>query len=152
MKKLLIIFCFTAILLGCDYFSETRICNQIGKDITLKIAFDSSEVNSWSGGMLSNNLTKFLSNYGENLNPIDIDTINYTATYLIRADSCASIEGGNNPRPTFHFFKYLEVINENDTLKLITKEQMIKAFDADRERPEFYFDLLIMEGINNTSR
>jgi hypothetical protein len=152
MKNLLIIFCLTATLVGCDYFNDTRICNQLGKDITLKIVFDSNEVNSWSGGMLAKNLTKFLSNYGENLIPINIDTINYTATYLIQSDSCASIEGGNNRRPTFHFFKSLEVINDNDTLRLTTKEQMRKAFDADREQPEYYFDLLILKGINNASR
>jgi len=142
----------TITLIGCDYYSNTRICNQLGREITLKIVFDSNEVNSWSGGILADNLTQFLKNYGEKLTPLNIDTLNYTATYLIKPDTCASIEGGNIRRPSFHFFKSLEIISGYDTLKLSSKEQMRKAFDADREQPEYYFDLLILKGINHSSR
>ena len=46
----------------------------------------------------------------------------------------------------------MEVINDNDTLRLNTKEQMRKAFDADREEPEYYFNLLITKRDKNTSR
>ena len=152
MIKLIISLLLTTTLLSCDYFNDTRVCNQTGKQIILKITFDSDEVNSWSGGMLAKNLTKTFGNFGENLAPLNIDTVNYSSTYLIKSDTCGSIEGGNNRRPNFHFFKELEVISGDDTLRLRTKEEMRKAFDADREDPKYYFDLLIQKGVKNASR
>jgi hypothetical protein len=152
MKKLLITFLLTTTLVSCDYFNNTRVCNQTGKEIILKITFDSDEVKSWSGGMLVKNVRKTFKNWDENLIPVDIDTINYISTYLIKPDTCGQIEGGNNRRPNFHFFKELEIISGDDTLKLNTKEEMRKAFDADREDPKYYFDLLIQNGVKNASR
>ena len=152
MKKLLITFLLTTTLVSCDYFNDTRVCNQTGKEIILKITFDSDEVKSWSGGMLVKNVRKTFKNWDENLIPVDIDTINYISTYLIKPDTCGQIEGGNNRRPNFHFFKELEIISGDDTLKLNTKEEMRKAFDADREDPKYYFDLLIQKGVKNASR
>jgi hypothetical protein len=152
MKKLLIGLLWTTTLVSCDYFNETRVCNQTRKDITLKITFDPDEVKSWSGGMLVKNVTKTFKNFGDNLIPISIDTINYISTYLIKPDTCGQIEGGNNRRPNFHFFKELEVISGDDTLRLHTKEEMRKAFDRDREDTHYYFDLLIQEGVKNASR
>lgn len=142
----------TATLTSCDYFNDTRVCNQTGKVIKLKITFDSDEVKSWSGGMLVKNVTKTFRNFGDNLIPLNIDTINFISTYLIKPDSCGSIEGGNNRRPNFHFFKELEIISEDDTLRLRTKEEMGKAFDADRKDPKYHFDLLILRGVKNASR
>ena len=152
MKKILITLLLTTTLVSCDYFNDTRVCNQTGKEITLKIAFDSDEVKSWSGGMLVKNVTKTFKNWDENLIPLDIDTINYISTYLIKPDTCGQIEGGNNRRPNFHFFKELEIISGDDTLRLSTKEEMRKAFDADRKDTKYYFDLLIQKGVKNTSR
>jgi hypothetical protein len=151
-KKLLITFLLTTTLVSCDYFNDTRVCNQTRKEIILKITFDSDEVKSWSGGMLVKNVRKTFKNWDENLIPVDIDTINYISTYLIKPDTCGQIEGGNNRRPNFHFFKELEIISGDDTLKLNTKEEMRKAFDADREDPKYYFDLLIQKGVKNASR
>lgn len=102
--------------------------------------------------MLVKNVTKTFRNFGDNLIPLSIDTINYISTYLIKPDSCGSIEGGNNRRPNFHFFKELEIISGDDTLRLLTKEEMRKAFDADREDTKYYFDLLILKGVKNASR
>ena len=152
MKKILITFLLTTTLVSCDYFNDTRVCNQTGKEVILKITFDSNEVKSWSGGMLVRNVTKTFKNWDENLIPLDIDTINYVSTYLIKPDTCGQIEGGNNRRPNFHFFKALEIISGDDTLRLNTKEEMRKAFDADREEPKYYFDLLIQKGVKNASR
>jgi hypothetical protein len=152
MKKLMISLLLTAALLSCDYFNDTRVCNQTGREIILKITFDSDEVKSWSGGMLVKNVTKTFRNFGDNLTPLSIDTINYISTYLIKPDTCGSIEGGNNRRPNFHFFKALEIISGDDTLRLSTKEEMRKAFDADREDTKYYFDLLIQKGVKNASR
>lgn len=142
----------TATFVSCDYFNDTRVCNQTGKEIVLKITFDRDEVNSWSGGMLVKNVTKTFRNFGDNLTPLNIDTINYISTYLIKPDTCGSIEGGNNRRPNFHFFKELEIISGDDTLRLQTKEEMRKAFDADREDTKYYFDLLIQKDVKNASR
>jgi len=50
------------------------------------------------------------------------------------------IEGGNNEKPNFEYFKEIEVWTINDTLRLKTKEEMIKAFGVDKERTSFYFD------------
>jgi hypothetical protein len=152
MKKLIVSLLLTTTLVNCDFFNDTRVCNQTEKEIVLKITFDSDEVKSWSGGMLVKNVTKTFSNWHENLIPVDIDTTDYIVTYLIKPDSCGQIEGGNNLRPNFHFYKELEIISGSDTLKLRTKEQMRKAFDADREDTNFYFDLLIQEGGKNASR
>jgi outer membrane receptor for monomeric catechols len=138
--------------MSCDYFNDTRICNQTRKDIILKVTFDANVVKTWSGGMLVKNLTKTFNSWGDNLIPINIDTINYISTYLIKPDSCGHIEGGNNRRPNFHFYKEMEIISEFDTLKLRTKEQMRKAFDADRSKTKYNFDLLIQEGGKYTSR
>ena len=152
MKKILITLLLTTTLVSCDYFNDTRVCNQTGKEIMLKVTFDSDEVKSWSGGMLVKNVTKTFKNWDENLIPLDIDTINYISTYLIKPDTCGQIEGGNNRRPNFHFFKELEIISGDDTLRLTTKEEMRKAFDADRKDTKYYFDLLIQKGIKNASR
>ncbi len=108
----------TTTLVSCDYFNDTRVCNQTGKEITLKITFDSDEVKSWSGGMLVKNVTKTFKNWDENLIPVDIDTINYVSTYLIKPDTCGQIEGGNNRRPNFHFFKELEIVSVEISLDL----------------------------------
>ncbi|MCE2733703.1 MAG: hypothetical protein LW821_10085 [Flammeovirgaceae bacterium] len=118
MKKILITFLLTTTLVSCDYFNDTRVCNQTGKEITLKITFDSDEVKSWSGGMLVKNVTKTFKNWDENLIPVDIDTINYVSTYLIKPDTCGQIEGGNNRRPNFHFFKELEIVSVEISLDL----------------------------------
>jgi hypothetical protein len=152
MKKLMMSLFVTMTLVSCDYFNNTRVCNQTGREIILKITFDPDEVKSWSGGMLVRNVTKTFRDFGHNLIPLDIDTINYISTYLIKPDSCGSIEGGNNRRPNFHFFKELEIISRDDTLRLRTKEEMRIAFDADREDPKYYFDLLILKGVKNASR
>jgi hypothetical protein len=152
MKKSTIILLLTMTLASCDYFNETRVCNQTGKEIILKITFDSDKVKSWSGGMLVRNVTKTFSDWDDNLIPIDMDTINYISTYLIRPDSCGQVESGNNRRPNFHFYKEMEIVSGYDTLRLQTKEQMRKAFDADREHTSYYFDLLIQEGGKNASR
>lgn len=152
MKKLIACFFLTAILQGCDYFNDTRVCNQTGREIIMRITFDSDVVKSWSGGMLVKNVTKTFTNWDENLIPMDIDTINYISTYFIKSDSCGHIEGGNNRRPTFSFYKELVIISGVDTLRLQTKEQMRKAFDADRSDTNYYFDLLIQEGGKNASR
>jgi hypothetical protein len=138
--------------MSCDYFSETRVWNQTGKEIKLKITFDQDEVKSWSGGMLVKDVTKTFSNWGDNLIPLDIDTINYISTYLIKPNTYAQIEGGPNRRPNFHFYKELVIINGSDTLRLRTKKEMKKAFDADREETKGKFDLLILEGGKNASR
>lgn len=138
--------------MSCDYFNDTRVCNQTGKEIGLKITFDSEEVKTWSGGMLVKNVRETFDNWGDNLTPINIDTVNYISTYLIKPDSCGQIEGGNNRRPNFHFYKELEIVSGSDTLRLRTKEQMRKAFDADRDDTKYYFDLLIQEGGKNGSR
>ena len=98
------------------------------------------------------NFIKTFHNGNNNLIPLDFDTINYISTYSIKPDSCGQVEGGNNRRPNFHFFKELEIITGGDTLKLRTKEEMRKAFDADREDPKYYFDLLIRKGGKNASR
>ena len=143
MKQIVIAVLLTTILVSCDYFNNTRICNQTGEDIKLKITFDSDVIKTWSGGMLVKNVTKTFENWDDNLIPINIDTINYISTYLIKPDSCGQIEGGNNRRPNFHFYKKLEIITKTDTLKLRTKAEMRKAFDADREEPKYFFDLLI---------
>ena len=142
----------TISLVSCDYFNDTRVCNQTGKEIGLKITFDSEEVKTWSGGMLVKNVRETFDNWGDNLTPINIDTVNYISTYLIKPDSCGQIEGGNNRRPNFHFYKELEIVSGSDTLRLRTKEQMRKAFDADRDDTKYYFDLLILEGGKNASR
>ena len=152
MKNLIITLILTLTLSSCDYFNNTRVCNQTRKEIKLKITFDSEVIKTWSGGMLQENLTKTFQDWGENLIPIDIDTINYISTYLIKSDSCGQIEGGNNRRPNFRFYKEIEISSEFDTVRLRTKDQMRKAFDADRDNPEYYFDLLIQEGGKNASR
>ena len=74
--------------MSCDYFNDTRVCNQTGKEIGLKITFDSEEVKTWSGGMLVKNVRETFDNWGDNLTPINIDTVNYISTYLIKPDSC----------------------------------------------------------------
>ena len=102
--------------------------------------------------MLVKDVKKTFTNWDENLVLKDIDTINYISTYLIKPDTCGQIEGGNNRRPNFHFYKEIEIISGLDTLKLLTKEQMRKAFDADRKDTNGYFDLLIQEGGKNASR
>lgn len=152
MKNLIITLILITTLSSCDYFNNTRVCNQTRKEIKLKITFDSEVIKTWSGGMLQENLTKTFHDWGENLIPIDIDTIKYISTYIIKPDSCAQIEGGNNRRPNFHFYKELEIISGFDTIKLRTKDQMRKAFDADRDNSNYYFDLLIQEGGKNASR
>ena len=152
MKQIIISLLLTTILVGCDYFNDTRVCNQTEKEIILKITFDSDVVKNWSGGMLARNVTKTFHNWDDNLIPIHVDTINYISTYLIKPDSCGQIEGGNNRRPNFHFYKELEIVSGSDTLRLRTKEQMRKAFDADRDDTKYYFDLLIQEGGKNGSR
>jgi hypothetical protein len=152
MKNIIIILFLTTTLLSCDYFNNTRVCNQTRKEIKLKISFDSEVIKTWSGGMFVENLTKTFQGWGENLIPIDIDTINYISTYLIKPDSCGQIEGGNNRRPNFHFYKEMEIVSGFDTIRLRTKDQMRKAFDADRDKPNYYFDLLIQEEGKNASR
>ena len=152
MNKIIISVLLTISLVSCDYFNDTRVCNQTGKEIGLKITFDSEEVKTWSGGMLVKNVRETFDNWGDNLTPINIDTVNYISTYLIKPDSCGQIEGGNNRRPNFHFYKELEIVSGSDTLRLRTKEQMRKAFDADRDDTKYYFDLLIQEGGKNGSR
>lgn len=132
-------------MLSCDFFNDTRVCNETGQEIRLKISFDSNAVNTCSGGALKDCLTKTFKTWDDNLFAVDIDTINYCTTYLIKKDSCGQIEGGNNRRPYFSFFRKLEVYTDSDTLTLQTKEQMQKAFNADRENPEYYFDLLIQK-------
>lgn len=152
MKKTIIAFLLTTTFMSCDYFNETRVCNQTDKDITLKITFDSTVVKTWSGGALVKNITKTFQTWDDNLIPIDIDTINYISTYLIKKDSCGQIEGGNNLRPYFEFYKELEIVSGFDTLRLQTKEQMRKAFDADRDDTNYYYDLLIQKNGKNASR
>jgi hypothetical protein len=152
MKKLIIIILLATTLNSCDYFNDTKICNQTGKEITLKITFDSDVVKDWSGGMLTENISKTFNEWDENLIPINIDTINYISTYIIRPDSCANIEGGNSRRPDFHFYKKLEIFTDGDTIRLNTKEGMTKAFAADRKDPNGDFDLLILKGGKHVSR
>lgn len=150
--KVIIPSLLTTFLASCDYFNDTRVCNQTDMEIKMKLTFDSSVVNNWSGGALAENLTNTFRNWGENLVLLDIDTINYISTYLIKPDSCGGIEGGNNRRPHFHFYKGIEVISETDTLRLSTKDEMRTAFDADRSDPKYYFDLLILADGRNASR
>ena len=76
MKNLIITLILTMTLSSCDYFNNTRVCNQTKKEIKLKITFDPEIIKTWSGGMLQENLTKTFHDWGENLIPIDIDTIN----------------------------------------------------------------------------
>ena len=150
MIKILVSLAFVTTFGSCDYFNETRICNQTKNDIILKLTFDMEVVRSWSGGALVDNITRTFQNWGDDLIPINIDTIKYISTYLIRPESCGQIEGGNNRRPNFHFYKKMEIISGDDTLRLQTKEQMRKAFDADRDDPNYYFDLLMQENGKNT--
>jgi hypothetical protein len=142
----------TTILVSCDYFNNTSVCNQTKKEILLKITFNSDEIKNWSGGMLIENVTETFRNWGDNLTPMVIDTVNYISTYSIKPGACGQIEGGNNRRPNFHFYSEIEIISADDTLRLRTKEEMRKAFDADREDPKGYFELLILEGGKNASR
>ena len=152
MKKIVVGLLMTTTFVSCDYFNDTRICNQTKKEIILKITFDPKVIKTWSSGMLVENLTKTFRNWGDNLIPVNIDTINYISTYLIKPDSCGQIDGGNNRRPNFNFFKKIEIISGSNTLKLQTKEEMVKAFDADRKNSNYYFDLLIQENGKNASR
>ena len=152
MKKITLILFLTLTLIGCDYFNDTKICNQTEKEITLKVTFDSDIIKGWSGGMLAQNLSKTFHDWDDNLMPINIDTINFISIYLIKPNSCAQIEGGNNLRPNFHFYKKLEIITEFDTIRLNTKEEMINAFAADRDDPKFDFDLLILKDGKHVSR
>lgn len=152
MKKIIIIILLIATLNSCDYFNYTKICNQTGKEITLKITFDAEVIKEWSGGMLAKDIGKTFHEWDKNLIPINIDTINYISTYILKPDSCAQIEGGNNHRPNFCFYKKLEIITDGDTIRLNTKEEMIKAFSADRNDPKFDFYLLILKGGKHVSR
>jgi hypothetical protein len=152
MKKVILISLLTTTLIGCDYFNDTKICNQSGQEITLKITFDAEVVKGWSGGMLAENIDKTFKEWDDNLIPVNIDTINYISTYIIKPDSCAHIEGGNNRRPNFHFYKKLEIFTNIDTIRLNTKEEMIKAFAADRNDPKYNFDLLILKDGKHVSR
>lgn len=152
MKKSIVFFLLTAALVGCDYFNNTSVCNQTGGEIVLKITFDQDEINNWSGGMLAKDIKGTFSNWDKNLTPIDIDVVTYASTYKIKPNACGQIEGGNNRRPNFHFFKKLEIITESDTLRLTTKEDMRKAFDVDRSDPKGQFHLLILEGGKYASR
>lgn len=152
MKKITIHLLLTIFLASCDFFNDTRICNETGKEITLKITFDSNVVKTWSGGAFADNIAKTFQNWDDNLIAIDVDTINYVSTYLIKNDSCGQIEGGNNRTPYFEFFKKLEVVSDFDTLVLETKEQMRNAFNADRQDPKYYFDLLIQKDGKSASR
>lgn len=102
--------------------------------------------------MLAINLTKTFQNWDSNLIPLNIDTINYISTYIIKPDSCGQIERGNNRKPFFQFFKEMEIISEADTFRLQTKEQIRKAFDSDRNDTKYYFDLLIQENGKSASR
>ena len=70
MKNIIIILFLTTTLLSCDYFNNTRVCNQTRKEIKLKISFDSEVIKTWSGGMFVENLTKTFQGWGENLIPI----------------------------------------------------------------------------------
>ena len=97
-------------------------------------------------------LAQNLYDWDDNLIPLNIDTTNFVSTYLIKPDSCAQIEGGNNPRPNFDYYKKLEIMTDADTIKLNTKEEMIKAFAADRDDPKFDFDLLILNDGKHVSR
>jgi hypothetical protein len=108
-------------------------------------------MNTWSGGMLKKNLTSTFQNWGENLIPLDIDTVNYCAIYLIKPNVCGHIEGGMNQRPNFNFFKEIEIMSEFDTIQLRTKTEMRKAFNADRETPEYFFDLFLQIKQNDRS-
>ncbi|AYB33336.1 hypothetical protein D4L85_23325 [Chryseolinea soli] len=131
----------TIILTSCDYYNDTRVCNQTGQDITLIIRFDTDGIKN--GGLEPRKFTKTFHNWRENLTPIHFDTINFISTYLINRDSCGQIEGGPNRRPNFRFIKAMTVVTKSDTIELKTKGEMRKAFGADREEPEYYFDLLI---------
>lgn len=102
--------------------------------------------------MLAKDIKGTFSNWDKNLTPIDIDVVTYASTYKIKPNACGQIEGGNNRRPNFHFFKKLEIITESDTLRLTTKEDMRKAFDVDRSDPKGQFHLLILEGGKYASR
>ena len=152
MQKIVISVLLSTTLISCDYFNKTRICNQTSKDIILKITFDKDVVKTWSGGMLVENVTKTFHNWDDNLISMNIDTLKFISTYLVKACSCGQIEGGNNRRPNFHFYKELEIVSGSDTLRLQTKEQIRKAFDADRADANYFFDLLIQDGGKNASR
>lgn len=152
MKKIVIGLLMITTFASCDYFNDTRICNETESDITIKITFNPEVIKTWSSGMLVENLTKTFGNWGDDLIPVNIDTINYISTYLIKPDSCGQIEGGNNRRPNFIFFKEIEIISEHDTMRLQTEKQMRKAFNADRKNPNYYFDLLIKDESKKASR
>lgn len=152
MKNKIINLLMAVILSSCDYFNDTKICNQIGKEITLKITFDSEVIKGWSSGMLAKDIAKTFREWDKSLIPVKIDTVNYTSVYLIKSGSCGHIEGGNNRRPNFNFYKNLEIITQDDTIRLATKEEMTKAFAADREEPKFDFNLLILRGGKHVSR
>jgi hypothetical protein len=141
MKKIVTVLLLTIILVSCDYFNDTRVCNQTGQEITLKLTFDSDFIKN--RGLEPKKFTRTFHNGNDNLILLDFDTINFISTYLIKPDSCGQIEGGNNRRPHFGFFIKMEIITKSDTIRLKTRDEMRKAFDADREDPKYYFDLII---------
>jgi len=143
-NKRIILFLIST-LTACEYSNSTRVCNHTRNEATLKLTFDTLVMNTWSGGMLKKNLTATFQNWGENLIPLDIDTVNYYAKFLIKPRVCGKIEGGMNRRPNFNFFKEIEIISEFDTIRLRTRAEMRKAFNTDRENPDYFFDLLLQE-------
>lgn len=129
-------------LTRCDYYNDTRVCNQTGQDITLIIRFDINNIKN--GGLEPKKFAKTFHHWRKNLVPIHFDTINFISTYLVNRDSCAQIDGGPEPRPHFDYVREITVVTKSDTIALKTKEEMRKAFGADRKETVYYFDFVIM--------
>ncbi|MCP4521214.1 MAG: hypothetical protein GY827_05935 [Cytophagales bacterium] len=128
MNKLINIILISILITSCDYHTITRINNQSNTDIIVEIDFDSS----------SN-----IINNQEGLITISIDTIKNNGRYKMISNSSGKIEFNTGKYPYFSGLKKISVLSKNDTLTLKTKDDMVKAFNAQKEEYNGFYDLTI---------
>jgi hypothetical protein len=141
MRHLFGFLAITFSLIGCDTWHGSRICNQTGQDLKIEIRFDLEYLRQNEKLSPQGQVRKFHER-NEGLMLVSIDTVGFVGQYLIKADSCGTIEFLNSVRPHFHKIREL-IIYTSDTLRYGTREEILKAFDSERENPEYSFDLVV---------
>jgi hypothetical protein len=124
-RAMLIIFC--AILFACDPYSEARLCNKSGGDISVIIKIDQEFVLAhWQGDQRVRFLKEFAVQSG--LIETSIDTISMEGIYRLSHGKCALLYEGISAKPNF-ILSMLEVNTTDTTLVFDTKKRIESAFN-----------------------
>ena len=132
MKKHIILslnLLFLLLFSSCEKVYWTDLRNSTDTDLILEIVLDKDSVNKYNNHLKESTIISF--NNGGKL--IKMDSINYTATFLLKPKEQYSFEGGLGEKPEFTEISKINIYGK-DTLRINSRAEMFKNFKEESIR------------------